>query len=67
MKTEHPLQEKPLRSPCVSICVLDDEDICIGCQRSGSEISHWGKMNNEQRRAVLAKAEQRARTQGLCS
>ena len=57
--------EKPLRSPCVSICVLDEQDVCTGCQRTGQEISQWGKLNNEQRREVLAKSGQRAREQGL--
>ncbi|TDQ38524.1 DUF1289 domain-containing protein [Thiopseudomonas denitrificans] len=65
MKTEPGHIEKPLRSPCVSICVLDEGDLCVGCQRTGREISNWGKMDNEQRRAVLAKTEQRAREQGL--
>ncbi len=59
--------EKPLRSPCVSICVLDDDDICTGCQRSGKEISYWGKMTNDERRAVLQQAAQRARQQGLAN
>lgn len=65
MKTEPGRFEKPLRSPCVSICVLDEDDLCVGCQRTGQEISNWGRMDNEQRRAVLAQTEQRAREQGL--
>lgn len=67
MKTEQPVLEKPVRSPCVSVCVLDDNDICVGCQRAGQEISHWGKMSNEQRRAVLELAGARAHEQGLVS
>lgn len=59
--------EKPVRSPCVSVCALDIDDICMGCQRTGSEISGWGTMTNEQRRDVLQQAERRAREQGLLS
>jgi len=55
--------EKPVPSPCVSICALDEDDICIGCQRSGDEIINWGKMNNEQRREVLRRAQQRSQQQ----
>ena len=62
-----PKQEKPLRSPCVSLCALDINDICMGCQRSGQEISYWGRMTNEERRQVLDKAHTRAREQGLLS
>lgn len=65
MKTEPARFEKTMRSPCVSICVLDEDDLCVGCQRTGQEISNWGRMDNEQRRAVLAQTEQRAREQGL--
>lgn len=42
-----------VRSPCVNVCALDDNDICIGCQRSGDEILRWTSMTNEQRRDVL--------------
>lgn len=53
-----------VKSPCVSICALDDDDICIGCQRSASEITSWGKLDNQQRRAVLARCVERAKAKG---
>ncbi len=31
--------ERPVASPCVSICALDEQDICTGCQRTAAEIS----------------------------
>lgn len=58
------VSEKPVRSPCVSICALDEDDICTGCQRSGREISQWGRMDNDQRRAVLVLCHERARASG---
>lgn len=57
--------ERPLASPCVSICALDEADICIGCQRSATEISCWGRMDNDQRRVVLRACQERARAAGL--
>ncbi|MDY7218189.1 DUF1289 domain-containing protein [Denitrificimonas sp. JX-1] len=60
-------REKPVRSPCVSLCALDINDVCMGCQRTGEEISAWGKMTNDERREVLAKINERARKQGLLS
>ncbi|SFM09403.1 DUF1289 domain-containing protein [Halopseudomonas yangmingensis] len=54
-----------VRSPCVGICALDDNDICIGCQRSGSEISRWGQMSTEEQMEVLKRSRQRAAEQGL--
>lgn len=60
-------REKPIKSPCISVCALDINDICMGCQRSGDEISRWGTMDNQQRREVLEQVAQRARQQGLLS
>ncbi|HHX34105.1 MAG TPA: DUF1289 domain-containing protein [Gammaproteobacteria bacterium] len=67
MTTAPKTKEKPVKSPCVSLCALDINDICMGCQRTANEISAWGKMTNEQRRAVLQKVNTRAREQGLLS
>lgn len=57
--------EKPVRSPCVSICALDDADMCIGCQRTVTEITGWGRMNNDERRAVLTLCHDRAKASGI--
>ena len=51
--------EKPIKSPCVNVCYLNDQDICQGCYRSGQEISGWMRMDNDQRRAVYAKVAER--------
>lgn len=53
--------EKPIKSPCVSVCVLNDDDICVGCFRSGNEISHWGSYDNGERREVLLRCHERAK------
>jgi len=47
------------RSPCISVCVLDDDDICMGCYRSASEITDWFMATNEQKREVLRRARER--------
>ena len=52
-------------SPCIGVCALDDDDICIGCQRSALEISRWGLMDDDERRAVLARCQARAQAAGL--
>jgi hypothetical protein len=56
--------EKPVRSPCVHVCALDEQDICIGCQRTADEITRWGRMDNAERRAVLQFCLERARACG---
>ncbi|MBX9912730.1 MAG: DUF1289 domain-containing protein [Pseudomonadaceae bacterium] len=62
MTTGHP--EKPLASPCINVCALDDADICIGCQRSVAEITQWGRMSNVERRQVLLRCIERAQANG---
>jgi predicted Fe-S protein YdhL (DUF1289 family) len=56
--------ERPLASPCVAICALDEQDICIGCQRTAAEITLWGRMDNAERRAVLLRCRERAEVSG---
>lgn len=48
-------------SPCVSICRLDKEGICIGCYRSIKEIRSWFEPSttNDDRREILDNIEQR--------
>ena len=52
-------KNKVIPSPCVDICSLNDDDICIGCFRSGDEISSWGKMSNEEKKQTLNKVRER--------
>ena len=53
--------ERPL-SPCVLICTLDDEKICLGCGRTLQQISRWALMSGDEQWAVVddlaARAEQ---------
>ncbi|MFJ3484916.1 DUF1289 domain-containing protein [Pseudomonas sp. NPDC090202] len=65
MSSDKPLHEKPVRSPCVSICALDEDDICTGCQRTVAEITAWSRMDNDQRRAVLVLCGERAQASGM--
>ncbi|MBO3274891.1 DUF1289 domain-containing protein [Pseudomonas schmalbachii] len=58
-------EERPVASPCVHVCALDDNDLCLGCQRSADEITRWGRMDNTERRAVLARCHERAKALGL--
>ncbi|PCJ35564.1 MAG: DUF1289 domain-containing protein [Cellvibrionales bacterium] len=55
------VEEASVVSPCVAICVLDTDDICIGCHRSGDEIRQWMLLDNTERRAVIKKAHNRSK------
>ena len=50
---EDPMNSPDLSaSPCVSICLLNDEDICVGCYRSADEIRLWVSYDQLQREEV---------------
>lgn len=53
-----------VKSPCVAVCALDENDICIGCYRSGEEITQWGEMNNEKKSEVMKNVAQREAASG---
>ena len=44
----------PLISPCIRSCQLDDDDICIRCQRSLDEIKSWRLDGLKRRKEILA-------------
>ena len=46
-------------SPCISVCALDEDDVCVGCYRTGMEISHWGRLTAEQQRDVVERSRVR--------
>ena len=57
--------ERPVASPCVNICALDDDDVCSGCQRTVAEITRWSRMTNVERREVLMLCHERAKSSGV--
>lgn len=47
------------KSPCISVCVLNAEDVCMGCYRSADEITDWFLASPGEKRAILARAWER--------
>ncbi len=50
--------DEPL-SPCISVCVLDEQNICQGCFRSADEITDWLMSTAQQKREILQRANAR--------
>jgi len=57
-------QWQPVESPCIDLCTLDDDDICVGCFRSIDEICAWGGATEEQRRSIVQVAAGRGKGNG---
>lgn len=52
-----------IKSPCIHVCTLDEQKICMGCYRSAEEVRDWFRYSDEEKRSCLAKAEARRRKQ----
>jgi len=50
---------QPVKSPCIEVCALNDQDICIGCYRTANEIIEWFSAPKERKREILASVDQR--------
>ena len=46
-------------SPCISVCALDENDLCLGCLRNLSEIATWAQMSAVEKQDVLRQIEER--------
>ncbi|MBP9829502.1 MAG: DUF1289 domain-containing protein [Proteobacteria bacterium] len=40
------------KSPCVRICTLNDEKICVGCGRNAYELKNWINFSDETKKLV---------------
>jgi predicted Fe-S protein YdhL (DUF1289 family) len=47
------MASEDVKSPCISVCVLDENDICEGCYRSAIEITDWSEMTNDKKKQVM--------------
>jgi predicted Fe-S protein YdhL (DUF1289 family) len=49
-------------TPCIKVCLIDEETgLCEGCGRTRAEIATWGRLSEEERRAIMAGLERRMR------
>ncbi len=48
-----------LITPCISQCKLDENDICIGCYRSKSEISDWLNKSEDEKIEIVIRCKKK--------
>ncbi|MBT8138463.1 MAG: DUF1289 domain-containing protein [Gammaproteobacteria bacterium] len=53
-----------IASPCIGVCVLDENNICAGCFRNVEEVAKWSGLSNDEKREVIARSWARARARG---
>ena len=52
-------EKQRVPNPCVNLCSLNADNICIDCYRTIDEVGAWGRLNDEERLRVLEKCEMR--------
>jgi predicted Fe-S protein YdhL (DUF1289 family) len=40
-------------SPCINICRLDSQGLCVGCRRTLNEIAEWSAASEARRLEIL--------------
>ncbi|MEM7764552.1 MAG: DUF1289 domain-containing protein [Pseudomonadota bacterium] len=48
------------QSPCISVCTLDEDSVCMGCFRTLDEIIDWTMLSDAEKTDVLRKVDERA-------
>ena len=57
------MTRKPVDSPCIQFCQLDDVGkVCTGCGRTTDEIGSWVNMSPDERRQIMLELPKRLKT-----
>ena len=48
-----------INSPCIGLCAVNDDNICIGCYRSLKEIGAWLQLDDKSKTQILANCHDR--------
>jgi predicted Fe-S protein YdhL (DUF1289 family) len=51
--THAPMIDAAPGSPCINICQLDAQGLCVGCRRTLDEIAEWSSASEARRREIL--------------
>jgi len=46
-------EHDPPLTPCVGICRMGEDGLCVGCRRTLGEIARWSTMSDEERRHCM--------------
>lgn len=48
-----------VESPCIGLCRLDKNKVCIGCYRTSDEIASWPYADDKQKLKILESVRER--------
>ncbi len=53
------MKKTMIDSPCISVCVLDESDMCLGCFRTLEEIGCWSTLSDDEKKMIIDLSLQR--------
>lgn len=53
---------KSILSPCIGVCELDEQQVCVGCSRTIEEIGQWTQMDDRQRKLIMDRIDEQEKT-----
>lgn len=53
-----------MKSPCINVCELDEDNICIGCGRSLDQILNWTDYTEEKRKKIIKSLNKKDKSYG---
>jgi uncharacterized protein len=53
------MSDAAVPSPCIDVCRLDAQGLCVGCRRTIDEIVEWPRASEARRREILRALEAR--------
>lgn len=48
-----------VESPCISVCQVNGDEVCLGCGRTIDEITAWRELSDAEKAQVLELAAER--------
>lgn len=60
--TEASVPGAEVASPCIGVCRVDGQGVCVGCGRTIDEIGGWLTASAGQKRAIVERAQRRCAT-----
>jgi len=54
-------------TPCIGVCTLNADNICLGCRRTLQEIADWTQLSDAQRQHIMQRLRTDAETDTKCT
>ncbi|WP_040481993.1 DUF1289 domain-containing protein [Luminiphilus syltensis] len=48
-----------VQSPCISVCLLNEDDVCTGCYRTSDEIVDWFMADDTRKHEIIKACAER--------